>query len=385
MIIREFVEVLLKRIQEPGPRIQVVLGPRQVGKTTGIQQMLARLKTPHHYASADDTLTVSNQWIQEQWQAARELGSGTLLVIDEVQKIHNWAEAVKRLWDAQKSRAGFKCILLGSSSLSLQKGLTESLAGRFELLPVYHWSFPESQEAFGYTLDTYLRYGGYPGAHPYLKDYDRWFTYIKSSIIDPVIGQDILTQQTVSKPALFRQAFEILCGYPAQEVSYTKLLGQLHDRGNTDLVKHYLELYEGAFLFSALFKYAAKTIRVKTSSPKIIPRAPALYTLAAGRHALDDPEKKGHVFESVVGMDLARLSGGQLYYWREQNAEVDFVLTQQGSVYAIEVKSGRRKSAGGLPVFQKRYPKARACVVTLENYAAFIRSPIDFLARVSVP
>jgi hypothetical protein len=385
VITREFVQVLLGRLQEPEPRIQVVLGPRQVGKTTGVQQMLSRLPGSHHYVSADDTLTVSNQWIQEQWQTAREKGPRTVLVIDEIQKIRNWAEAIKRLWDAQKSVAGIKCVLLGSSSLSLQKGLTESLAGRFELLPVWHWSYLESQEAFGYTLETYLRYGGYPGAHLYLDDFNRWFSYIKSSIIDPVIGQDILSQQSISKPALFRQAFEILCGYPAQEVSYTKLLGQLHDRGNTDLVKHYLELYEGAFLFTSLFKYAAKTIRVKASSPKIIPRAPALYTLASGRHALDDSEKKGHVFEAAVGSDLLRIPGAQLYYWRDGNMEVDFVLVYQGNLYAIEVKSGRRKSTGHLLIFQKRHPKAKACVITMDNYVDFVRSPIDFLSRVSIP
>jgi len=384
VITRAFVQTLLQRLQEKSPLIQVVLGPRQVGKTTGVMQMLEKLKAPHFYASADDTLSVSNQWIQEQWQAAREKGTGTLLVIDEVQKIHNWAEVVKKLWDSQKRTPGLKCVLLGSSSLSLQKGLTESLAGRFELLPVYHWSFLESQEAFGYDLDTYLRYGGYPGAHAYLRDPSRWFSYLKSSIVDAVIGQDILTQQTVSKPALFRQAFEILCGYPAQEVSYTKLLGQLHDKGNTDLVKHYLELYEGAFLFRSLFKYAARTLRVKTSSPKIIPLAPALYTLAAGRKALDNADQKGHVFEAVVGMDLLRIAGAQVYYWREGNDEVDFILTYEGSLYAIEVKSGRRKKAAGLTAFKTHYPKTKTCLITPENYPRFTRSPIEFLEQLAI-
>jgi uncharacterized protein len=384
MIVREFVHTLFHRMRERSPRVQVVLGARQVGKTTGVQQMLKRLKAPHLYVSADDTLTVANRWIQEQWQAALEKGAGAVLVIDEVQKIHNWAEIIKRLWDEQKEARRLKCILLGSSSLSLQKGLTESLAGRFELIEVHHWNFLESRKAFRYSLDTYLRYGGYPGAHAYIKDYERWFAYMKSAVVDPVIGQDILAQQSVAKPALFRQAFEILCGYPAQEVSYNKLLGQLQDRGNTDLVKHYVELYEGAFLFQSLFKYAAKHLRTKTSSPKIIPRAPALYTLAAGRHAVDNPDKKGHIFEALVGMDLLRIPGGQVYYWREGDFEVDYVLVHEGDVFGIEVKSGRRKTGNGLTLFKKHYEKAKGCYLTLENYTAFAQSPIEFVKQFAV-
>lgn len=383
MLVRSFVSTVLNRLQETAPRIQVVLGPRQVGKTTGIQHLLERLHAPSHYASADDTLAVSRSWIQQQWQSGLEKGKGAVLVIDEIQKIHNWAETIKRLWDAQGKTPKLKCVLLGSSSLSLQKGLTESLAGRFELIPVHHWNFEESREAFGYDLETYLVYGGYPGAHAYINDYKRWFSYMKSSVVDPVIGHDILTQQTVSKPALFRQAFEILSGYPAQEVSYTKLLGQLQDRGNTDLIKHYLELYEGAFLFRSLFKYGAGTLRIKTSSPKIIPRAPALYTLTMGGRVIDDPDKKGHVFEAVVGSDLLCMQDAQVYYWREGNEEVDFIVVYDGDLFAVEVKSGRRKSERGLAAFQKRYKKARTCFVTFENYPSFIKSPLDFLTRVA--
>jgi predicted AAA+ superfamily ATPase len=370
---------------ESSPLIQVVLGPRQVGKTTGVLQMRQNYRGPVLYVSADDTLSISNRWIQEQWQAALEKGPATLLIIDEIQKIQNWAESIKRLWDGQGRPARrLKCVLLGSSSLTLQKGLTESLAGRFELIPVTHWDYLEWHKAFGDDLDTFLRYGGYPAAHAYQKDYQRWFSYLKSSVVDIVVGQDILTQQTVSKPALFRQAFEILCGYPAQEVSYTTLLGQLHDRGNTDLVKHYLELYEGAFLFRGLSKYSGKIVKTRTSSPKILPMCPALYTLAAGASALNDPEKRGHIFEAVVGLDLLRISGARVYYWRDGGHEVDFVVQVDGRLYAIEVKSGCRRSASGLSLFQSRYRAAKTCLVRWENYAAFAASPAEFLQSVSV-
>ncbi len=385
MITREFVQTLAKRMAESSPLIQVVLGPRQVGKTTGVLQMKEKYHGSSLYVSADDTLSVSSRWIQEQWQAALEKGPGTLLIIDEIQKIQNWAESIKRLWDAQgRSAPKLKCVLLGSSSLTLQRGLTESLAGRFELISVHHWSYPEWHKAFGDDLDAFLRYGGYPAAHAYQNDYHRWFSYLKSSVVDMVVGQDILTQQTVAKPALFRQAFEILCGYPAQEVSYTTLLGQLHDRGNTDLVKHYLELYEGAFLFRGLSKYSGKIVKTRTSSPKILPMCPAFYTLAAGAKALDDPEKRGHLFEAVVGMDLLRIPGAKVYYWRDGGHEVDFVVHYESQLYAIEVKSGRRRGASGLSIFQTRFRTAKTCLIKPENYVPFAQSPIEFLKSISI-
>jgi len=384
IIVRDFVPILLSRVQEPHPLVQVVLGPRQVGKTTGVSQLIEKVKGPTHYVSADDALHASNRWIQEAWQAALQKGPGTLLVIDEIQKIHNWAEVVKRLWDEQQQKPKLKLVLLGSSSLSLQKGLTESLTGRFELTNVFHWSFSESQKAFGYDLDTYLRFGGYPGANAYIKDYPRWFAYLKSSVVDTVVGQDILSQQTVVRPALFRQAFEILCSYPAQEVSYRTLLGQLQDRGNTDLIKHYIELYEGAYLFRALSKYSARPVKIKSSSPKMIPLCPALYTVAAGSHALDDPDKKGHLFEAVVGTDLLRIPGASVYYWRDAAYEVDYVVHYEDRLYAIEVKSTRRRVVEGVDAFLKRFKKAKGCVVTLENYPDFSKSPLEFLTKVAV-
>ena len=209
--------------------------------------------------------------------------------------------------------------------MNLQKGLTESLAGRFELIPVHHWSYPE-----------------------------------------------------------WRQAFEILCGYPAQEVSYTTLLGQLQGRGNTDLVKHYLELYEGAFLFRGLSKYSGKIAKSRASSPKILPMCPALYTLAAGSRSFDDPEKRGHVFEAAVGMDLLRLPGTRLFYWRDGAEEVDFVLQHDDRLYAIEVKSGRRRSVSGLSVFQSRFKGVKTCLIRPDNYAAFAQSPMEFLQTMSL-
>ena len=374
---RQFVAQLEKRLSMDQPLIQVLIGPRQVGKTTGMRQLLSRSSWKSHYANADDLLVTDRTWLLEQWQKARLLGDGTLLVIDEIQKIHNWSETLKSLWD--KSPGTLRVVVLGSSSLQIQTGLTESLAGRFELTRIYHWTFAELRKTFGYELERFLLYGGYPGSVSYEDDYDRWYAYLKDSIVEAVIGKDILMNRKVNNPALFRQAFEILCCYPAQEISYTKLLGQLQDKGNTDLIKYYIELYAGAFLINPLEKYSAKGWLTRSSSPKILISCPALYTMTQGPHLLDDAERRGRVFELAVGAELSQLPG-ELFYWREKNAEVDFIYQYQGRLYAIEVKSGRRKSAKGLEVFMKQFPAAVPVIITTDNFPLFSEDPKKFLA-----
>jgi predicted AAA+ superfamily ATPase len=274
-------------------------------------------------------------------------------------------------------------LLLGSSSLQLQSGLTESLAGRFELMRVYHWTFAEMHAAFGHSLERYLSFGGYPGAVRFEEDLERWYAYMKESIVEAVIGKDILQNRRVANPALFRQAFEILCHYPAQEISFTKLLGQLQDRGNTDLVKYYIELYGGAFLLYALQKYSAKEWLARSSTPKMLPACPALYTMASGKMDENDSERRGRVFELAVGAELIQFPG-ELFYWREKQAEVDFVFKSHAKLSAIEVKSGRKKSAKGLDAFVEKFPNARRIVITPENFQQFSQERLAFLEKLAV-
>ena len=374
---RPFVAQLEQRLLAESSLIQVLIGPRQVGKTFGMRQLLARYPHNNIYANADDLLTSDRSWLLEQWQKAQLLGDGTLLVIDEIQKVTNWSETLKGLWD--KSPFKLRVVVLGSSSIQLQSGLTESLAGRFELTRVYHWTYTELQQAFSYDLERFLMFGGYPGSVAYEDDFDRWYAYLKDSIVEAVIGKDILFNRKVGNPALFRQAFEILCRYPAQEISYTKLLGQLQDRGNTDLIKYYIELYAGAFLLQPLEKYSAKGWLTRSSSPKILISCPALYTMNEGPRLLNDPERRGRVFELAVGAQLMQLPG-ELFYWREKNAEVDFVYRYHGVLYAIEVKSGRRKSAKGLDAFLKHFPGGRPVILTPDNFSFFSADPLKFMS-----
>jgi predicted AAA+ superfamily ATPase len=378
---RPFVSTLAQRLAAERPLIQVLVGPRQVGKTTGVRQLLEAAAWPHHYANADDVLMSDRQWLLAHWQQALLLGDGALLVIDEIQKVANWPETLKALWDAQPGR--LRVLLLGSSALQIQAGVTESLAGRFELLRVFHWTFAELQTAFGYDLQRHLSFGGYPGAVPLEQDPDRWYAYMKDAIVEAVIGKDILHNHKVANPALFRQAFQILCAYPAQEISYTKLLGQLQDKGNTDLVKHYIDLYGGAFLLHALQKYSPKAWLSRSSSPKMLPACPALFSMAAGVNVAQNAEQRGRAFELAVGAELLQ-QPGQVFYWRERNDEVDFVYQYRDALYAVEVKSGRKKSPKGLTAFCAQAPQALRVIISPENFTQFSGRPRDFLEQVGV-
>lgn len=355
--------------------LQVIIGPRQVGKTTTVLKYLEENHSEKFlFYSADEVFNATSNWILEIWSKARS--EKKILVIDEIQKCENWSAVIKKLWDEDKrNKQSFPCILLGSSSLEIQKGLTESLTGRFQLHKAYHWNHEESKKAYGLSFEDYLKFGGYPGSYNF-KDRNVWAKYVKQSIILTVIEKDILQYHAVKSPALFKQAFEIIMSYPAQEISYTKLLGQLQDKGNTELIKYYLSLYEGAFLVKVLEKYSAKKIITKSSTPKILPLAPCLYYL----EILDEYKKEefGRVFELVVGAQLVR-TDESLYYWREGSDEVDFVLKKGRKLYGIEVKSGRKKSQKGLEKFKDKFPEAKLVMITFDNYKEFEKNPMQFL------
>ncbi|MCB0309463.1 MAG: ATP-binding protein [Bdellovibrionales bacterium] len=367
-----FVSQLRENLAKPRPLIQVVLGPRQVGKTTGVHALLSSYSGTYHYVSADGPISKDPSWIFQEWILAESKGPSTLLVIDEIQKVEKWSESIKDLWDKQATRAEqIKVILLGSSSLSIQRGLTESLAGRFYLHKVWHWSPKESSLAYNISLNDYIIFGGYPASYAYIENIPEWLEYVRESIINSVIGRDILSLVRVKSPALFRQCFDLVCSYPAQEVSYNKLLGQLQDRGNTDLIKNYLEHFEGAFLIKQLYKYSSSGFSSKGSSPKLLPLCPALYSVNRDGHLSD--EEKGRSFELMIGALLLR-KPGQLFYWRNKDAEVDYVYRYQQNLIAIEVKSGRVRNTKGLHEFSKIFKDATPKIVTKENYEKILDS-----------
>lgn len=364
MIERKFVKEILTRVKEKSPLMQFVIGPRQVGKTTGIEQLLKKYKKKHHYALVEGEFENSGSWLRLQWQMARDLGEGALLVIDEVQKVHDWAETLKSLWDSSlKNKEKIKCIFLGSSSLNLQKGLNESLAGRFEIIHVHHWDFYESLKiAPSLTLERFLEVGGYPKAYDYLKNPKRFKSYIKDSLVRNVIEKDILLNNNIKKPELFKQTIELLANYPSQEISYNKLLGQLQETGNVEIIKNYISIFESAFLVRSLQKYHAKATLTKASSPKILPTCGALVFALSF-----NPIEKGRLFEMAVGNELFGIVD-QLYYWKEENYEVDFIALFDKKLFAIEVKSGRKKQSKSLSFFMEKFPKAIPIIIDQDQF-----------------
>jgi hypothetical protein len=347
--------VLAARLAEPRRFLHVVAGPRQVGKSTLVQQVTGELSLPVRYASADEPTLRGADWISQQWEAARLEASGeagAVLVLDEIQKIPSWSETVKRLWDEDtRKKRPLKVVLLGSAPLLMAQGLTESLAGRFETLRLPHWSLAEMRAAFGWSLEQYLYFGGYPGAAPLIVDPGRWARYIADSLIETSIARDVLLLTRVDKPALLRRLFELACRYSGQVLSYTKMIGQLQDAGNTTTLAHYLDLLAGAGMVCGLPKYASDTARSRGSSPKLQVLNTALMTVMSGvspEQACSDREFRGRLIESAVGAHLANAAAvGEcaVYYWRDRGQEVDFVVKARSGLTVIEVKSGRAPQA----------------------------------------
>lgn len=373
MIERVYLEEIVRRIEGGRKFIQVLYGARQVGKTTMMRQLSSRLQIPTLFFSADNRIGGEQAWLREIWSRARlrlkEMSNPeaeVLLIVDEIQKIPNWSEVVKLEWDSDTySGTRVKVVLLGSSSLLIQRGLTESLAGRFEVLQIPHWSFKEMEEAFGWDVERFIWFGGYPGAAELIDDEDRWRDYILQSLVETSVTRDILMMSRVDKPVLLRRLFEIGCNYSAQILSLTKVQGELQERGNLTTLSGYLALLQGAGLLGSLEKYAGDIIRKRASKPKFQVFNNALFS-AQSRTDFNNARRDGRVWgrlaESAVGahlLNFASMKKFNLYYWNENSAEVDFVLERSGELVALEVKSGADASNFGMELFSKKFnPKA---------------------------
>jgi predicted AAA+ superfamily ATPase len=388
---RAIVTQVSSRLSEPRRFIQVVTGPRQVGKTTATRQALGKLALPSRFVSADEPTLHDAIWLSQQWELARLMAKAEgacVLAIDEIQKVPNWSETVKRLWDEDTaSNTPIRVLLLGSAQLLLQCGLTESLAGRFEVIHAPHWSLTEMKKAFDWNWEQFVFFGGYPGTADLITDESRWRDYIRNSLIETTITRDILLQSPIHKPALLRRLFEIGCAYSGMELSLTKILGQLQDAGNTVTLAHYLDLFSAAGLITGLQKYASDQARRRNSVPKFQVFNNALTTAIGGRPfaiVRQDPEVWGRIVESAIGTHLVNGAGEyglQLHYWRDRNNEVDFILSGPDCLIAIEVKSGRRKgNLPGLADFTQRFPSARPLLIGADGVPIeqFLQTPITY-------
>ena len=368
-------KVLKSRLLESRSKIQVISGPRQVGKSTMVKQVLQEIDIPYMLVSADNIDHTNTAWIGEMWATARARMRVTqtneyLLVIDEVHKIDNWSEAVKKEWDDDTFKdLNMKVVILGSSRLLLKDGLTESLAGRYELIRMPHWSYSEMHEAFDLDIDQYIYYGGYPGGSIYIKDERRWHRYIKDSIVTPAIEKDVLRTKIIYKPALMKQLFELGCAYSGEELSLNKMIGQLQDAGNVTTLANYLTTLDESRLLRGLNKYASDNARKYNSVPKLMVYNTALFSAQSGvsfNKAFTTPKLWGRWVESAVGAHLLNQADEydyKLYYWRKREDEVDFVIEFDKQCIAIEVKSGRRTTNNGLSLFSGQFHPIHSFVV----------------------
>jgi len=405
MYVRPFASVIQARLEEPPQRLIVLAGPRQVGKsrlmrTVGGARPLQswifhdsdRPEDPLEPIRDINEVTISfqrgrpadSEWMITVWNNAlkksllwRDLARGTrlegrafLLVIDEVQRIPRWSEVLKGLWDElHAAGAHMHVVLLGSSPWLLDHGLSESLMGRFELLRLSHWEYKEMRDSFGYSLEEYIYFGGYPGAAAYIRDEDRWRTFVRASLVDPSIETDVLQLARVEKPALLRQLFEIGSSFSGQIVAMTKVVSQLQDAGNTTTLSDYLQLLARAGILAGLRKYSQKTLIQRGAPPKFQVLNGAFMSICSNYDfaaAQADRSHWGRVVESAVGAHLINTSDAEtdIFYWRESPDEVDFVIVRRGSISCVEVKiSEAFEKTAGLRKFSEKFGTCRCHVV----------------------
>lgn len=368
-------QLIKSRLEEPRRFIQVIVGPRQIGKSTVVKQVLRDIEVPYLFYSADDVPASNHAWIADCWAAARSVKevrkhSEFILVIDEIQKIANWSEIIKKEWDADTfNDCEIKVLLLGSSRVLLEKGLSESLAGRYEEIRMCHWSYAEMKEAFNLSLNEYMFYGAYPGAVALINDYDRFQQYIQSAIIDSTINKDILMDTPIGKPALLRQTFELSAAYSGELLSLNKMLGMLQDAGNTSTLLSYLNLLNDSGLLCGLQKFSIDMARRKASIPKLQVYNNALklaYMNTTLESALTDRRMWGRIFESGIGsyiVNQAFKKRFDVFYWRDRDMEVDYVMKKGNSIVAIEVKSNSDRRTAGLDLFRKKFTPRTAFIV----------------------
>ncbi len=387
---RECLETLTARLAEPAPgRIQLLAGPRQVGKTTLLLELAAREGVQAIYAAADAPEASLPGFLER--LAARIEDTATargraVLLLDEAHLLHGWAAWLKGLWDRWRRRKiPVQVVATGSSSLHLAAGSKESLAGRFERLTLAHWSARSLAEVFGIGLDDaadlVVRLGAYPGAFALRDEPPRWSAYVRDAILEPAIGRDILALAVVRRPALLRQVFGVAASSPAQIVSLQKIQGALQDGGALETIAHYLTLLEEAFLVAPLPKHATTEPRRRAAPPKLVTLSNALVAAvsAPGLDPATDPARFGALVENAC-LAHAWNSGQRVSYWREESLEVDGVIEGSWGKWAIEVKTGsfQPRDLFGLMEFTSRRSGHRPLVVcAADGIAAAKRADVQ--------
>lgn len=386
-------ELLLQRLAEPAPsRIQLLAGPRQVGKTTLLLELAEKLGSVAIYVAADGPEASLPGFWERLWARAESCAKAdgrAVVLLDEAHVLHDWATRLKGEWDRlRRRRLAVQIVATGSSALHLGLGSRESLAGRFERIVLSHWSAASLVDVFhvdpGDAAEMLVRMGAYPGAFAYRDDLDRWAAYVRDAILEPAIGRDLLALAPVRKPALLRQVFAVCASSPAQIVSLQKIQGQLQDPGAIETVAHYLALLEEAFLVAPLVKHSLKTARRRAAPPKLVTLSNAFLAITHP-HGMPDREREPARFGMWVEnacLAFAWNAGQRVSYWREEPFEVDAVIEGNWGKWAVEIKTGAVSPADlrGLTEFTRRYTDYRPLVLCDANQGdAVERLGIDAL------
>jgi len=343
-------QTLQRRLEEKPPiRLQLLVGPRQVGKTTLLLALEERYKSRAIYVSADTPEAGLPSWADGVWRRAldRTGHDAAILLIDEIQYLPQWSHWLKARFDeVTRKKIPLHVVVTGSSSLKIGAGAKETMAGRFERLTLTHWGAADLTKFLGVSGDIaperIVSHGGYPGAVTYWNDPARWRTYLRDSVIEPAIGRDILQLEVVRKPALLRQLFALAVAHPAEILSLEKIAGSLAEKGALETLAHYMELLSDAFLVAGLQRYAGDEIRRRRSPPKLVVLNNAL--LAGSRASSppgtqSNPSEWGRWLENAC-IAFAINAGQEAFYWREEPWEVDAVIRGSWGRWLLEVKSG---------------------------------------------
>ncbi len=368
--------LLIQRAAEPAPgRIQLLSGPRQVGKTTLLLDLAEQLGATAIYMAADGPEAALPGFWERLWLRAEDIAAiqgRAVVLLDEVHVLGEWSARLKGEWDRlRRLKIPVHIVATGSSALGLMTGSRESLAGRFEQITLTHWSAATLAGVFKIAkrdaVDAVVRTGAYPGAFGLRDDPARWAAYVRDAIVEPAIGRDILALAAVRRPALLRQVFGVCASSPAQIVSLQKIQGQLHDAGALETITHYLELLEAAFLVAPLQKHAERPTRRRSAPPKLVTLSNALLAVVDPRgipERATDPARFGTWVENAC-LAHAWNAGQKVSYWREEPLEVDGVLDGSWGSWVIEVKTGRVEVSDlrGLLEFNRRFPKYKPLLV----------------------
>ena len=378
-------DLLLKRLREPAPgRIQLLTGPRQVGKTTLLLEIAAQFGDSAVYAAGDEPDAALPGFWERQWAdaEARAHRGTAVLLLDEIHFLDDWAKQLKGHWDhLRRQTIPVHVVATGSSALRVTTGSRESLAGRFERITLGHWSASSLAKVFqipaNEAASLIVQFGSYPGAMPLRNDLGRWAAYVKDAIIDPAIGRDVLALGTVRRPGLLRQVFAAATGCPAQIVSLQKLQGQLHDKGALETVAHYLALLQDAYLIAPLERFSQLTHRRRAAPPKLVMLNNALLS-AMHPDGPPDPEHGPARFGLWVEnacLAFAINQGQRVTYWREEPLEIDAVFQGSWGEWAIEIKTGgfNPYDLKGLLEFCRRNTNFLPLVITAPGDEAIAR------------